>query len=58
MPGGPEQSVEIECPECGAHVKTTAKEVETGKIRCPRGHDVVVMGALGDVEHHYSSEKK
>jgi len=58
MPEERERSVELECPECGARVKTTAKEAETGKIRCPRGHEFAVMGALGDVGDDYSSEKR
>jgi hypothetical protein len=48
MPGGRDsETVEIECPECGALVKTTAREAEKGKIRCPRGHEFAVMGMLG-----------
>ena len=45
--GRDEENVEIECPECGALVKTTAKEAEKGKLRCPRGHEFAVMGMLG-----------
>jgi hypothetical protein len=41
------ESVELECPECGAVVKTTAAEAEKGKVRCPRGHEFAVMGMLG-----------
>jgi hypothetical protein len=41
------ETVELECPVCGAIVKTTAKEAEKGKVRCPRGHEVAVMGMLG-----------
>ena len=44
---GNKDAVELECPECGAIVKTTAKEAEKGKVRCPRGHEFVVMGMLG-----------
>ncbi len=43
-----DETVELECPECGALVKTTAKEAEKGLIRCPRGHEFMVMGMLGD----------
>jgi DNA-directed RNA polymerase subunit RPC12/RpoP len=43
-------TVELECPECGARVKTTAKEAEKGKVRCPRGHEFVVMGMLGALD--------
>jgi hypothetical protein len=43
----PEETVELTCPQCGAHVKTTAKEAEKGKVRCPRGHEFAVMGILG-----------
>jgi hypothetical protein len=39
--------VELECPECGATVKTTVKQAEKGKVRCPNGHEFVVMGMLG-----------
>jgi hypothetical protein len=42
-----EETVELECPQCGARVKTTAKEAEKGKVRCPRGHEFAVMGMLG-----------
>jgi hypothetical protein len=41
------EEVELECPVCGALVKTTAKEAEKGKVRCPRGHEFAVMGMLG-----------
>jgi hypothetical protein len=48
MLGGKNGStVELECPECGAVVKTTAKEAQKGKVRCPRGHEFAVMGMLG-----------
>jgi hypothetical protein len=50
MLGREEDTVELECPECGASVKTTAKEAEKGKVRCPRGHEFAVMGALGGME--------
>jgi hypothetical protein len=42
-----EEVIELECPECGAHMKTTAREAEKGKVRCPNGHEFAVMGALG-----------
>jgi hypothetical protein len=45
--GRDKETVEIECPECGALVKTTVKEAERGKVRCPRGHEFAVMGMLG-----------
>jgi hypothetical protein len=45
--GRDKDTVELECPECGAVVKTTAKEAEKGKVRCPRGHEFAVMGMLG-----------
>ncbi len=44
---GKDETVELACPECGAKVKTTAKEAEKGKVRCPRGHEFAVMGMLG-----------
>jgi hypothetical protein len=48
MLGGRDSStVELKCPECGAVVKTTAKEAQKGKVRCPRGHEFAVMGMLG-----------
>jgi hypothetical protein len=46
---GHEDTVELECPKCGAIVKTTAKEAEKGKVRCPRGHEFAVVGMLGDL---------
>ncbi len=45
--GRPSEVVELECPECGALVKITVSEAEKGKVRCPNGHEVVVMGMLG-----------
>jgi len=45
--GHGDEQVELECPECGARVETTAKEAEKGKVRCPNGHEIVVMGMLG-----------
>jgi hypothetical protein len=45
---GDKEAVELECPECGAQVKTTAREAAKGKVRCPRGHEFAVMGMLGD----------
>ncbi|HEY5240099.1 MAG TPA: hypothetical protein VIJ22_01480 [Polyangiaceae bacterium] len=45
--GSSDEKVELECPECGAKVKTTAKEAEKGKVKCPRGHEFAVMGMLG-----------
>ena len=45
--GRDKDTVELSCPECGARVKTTAKEAEKGKVRCPNGHEVAVMGVLG-----------
>ncbi|HEY8038634.1 MAG TPA: hypothetical protein VIF15_02525 [Polyangiaceae bacterium] len=48
MPAGDAgDKVELECPVCGAKVKTTVKEAEKGKVRCPRGHEFPVMGILG-----------
>ncbi|MGH7270704.1 MAG: hypothetical protein ACREJ3_09755 [Polyangiaceae bacterium] len=48
-PKGEEDDTELVCPECGAPVKTTAKQAESGVIRCPRGHEFAVMGALDGV---------
>ena len=42
-----DETVELRCPECGARVETTAKQAESGKVRCPRGHEFAVMGMLG-----------
>jgi len=42
-----DEVIEIECPECGAVEKTTAKEAEKGILRCPNGHSFAVMGMLG-----------
>jgi hypothetical protein len=47
---GDEETVELHCPVCGAEVKTTAKQAEGGKVRCPRGHDFEVMGILGGAD--------
>jgi hypothetical protein len=47
MLGERDGEVELECPECGASVRTTVKAAEKGKVRCPRGHEFDVMGALG-----------
>jgi predicted Zn finger-like uncharacterized protein len=43
------EAVELECPECGTVFKTTEHEAAKGKVRCPRGHEFVVMGMLGDM---------
>ena len=45
--GRDKEPVELECPVCGTSVKTTAKEAQKGKVRCPRGHEFAVMGMLG-----------
>jgi hypothetical protein len=50
------EMVELECPECGAPVKTTAKEAEEGKVRCPNGHEFAVMGMLGSAVRGDPSE--
>ena len=44
-----DDTVELECPECGARVKATPEQAQEGKVRCPRGHEFAVMGILGDV---------
>jgi hypothetical protein len=46
---GKDDKVELVCPECGAHVRATAKQAESGKVRCPRGHEFAVVGMLGDL---------
>ncbi len=46
--GRKDEAVELECPECGAKVKTTAAQAEKGTVRCPRGHQFAVMGMLGE----------
>jgi hypothetical protein len=45
--GRKDETVELECPECGAIVKTTAEKAEKGTVRCPNGHEFAVMGMLG-----------
>jgi hypothetical protein len=45
--GKDDDKIELECPECGARVETTAREAEKGKVRCPRGHEFAVVGMLG-----------
>ncbi len=47
LPGKDDEKIELECPVCGSKVKTTASEVEKGKVRCPKGHEFGVMGMLG-----------
>jgi hypothetical protein len=47
MLGGRDEEIELECPECGAPVKATAKEAEKGKVRCPKGHEFSVVATLG-----------
>jgi hypothetical protein len=42
-----DERVELECPECGAIVRTTARLAEEGTLRCPNGHEMAVMGILG-----------
>ncbi|MDP9037626.1 MAG: hypothetical protein M3O50_22745 [Myxococcota bacterium] len=42
-----DETVELECPECGAMVKTSVANAEKGKVRCPNGHEFVMMGVLG-----------
>jgi hypothetical protein len=42
-------TVELECPECGALVKATSDQARAGKVRCPRGHEFAVMGILDDL---------
>ena len=44
-----EDTVELECPECGAQVKATSEQAREGKVRCPRGHEFAVMGILGNL---------
>ncbi len=48
--GRDSDTVDLECPECGAKVHATVKEAERGKVRCPRGHEFAVMGMLGGLE--------
>jgi len=46
-----DETIELECPECGTRVQTTAREAEkTGWVRCPRGHEFAVLGVLGPSE--------
>ena len=42
-----DDSVELECPECGAVFETTVRVAEKGKVRCPKGHEFPVVGMLG-----------
>lgn len=53
-----DEVVELECPECGALLRTPAREAEKGKVRCPRGHEFAVMGALGELEEPRSTERR
>jgi hypothetical protein len=43
----PDEYVELECPVCGALVKTKASQAQEGTVHCPRGHEIAVMGMLG-----------
>jgi hypothetical protein len=45
--GHADETVQLECPTCGARVEVTIAEAEKGKVRCPKGHEVIVMGTLG-----------
>jgi predicted RNA-binding Zn-ribbon protein involved in translation (DUF1610 family) len=43
-----DEVVEVRCPECGAVVRIPLAEAErTMKARCPNGHDVPLVKALG-----------
>ena len=42
-----DHEVEVECPQCGARLKTTAAEARKGVVRCPNGHEIPLMGMLG-----------
>jgi len=41
------EKVELMCPECGEKVVSTIDDVQGGKVRCKRGHEIEVMGILG-----------
>ncbi len=41
------EPVELQCPECGTRFQTTEAQVAKGKVKCPKGHEFGVMGALG-----------
>ncbi|MGA2449471.1 MAG: hypothetical protein ABTD50_12375 [Polyangiaceae bacterium] len=43
----PDEPVELECPECGALVRTTLRKAQEGTLHCPKGHEMDVMSVLG-----------
>jgi predicted Zn finger-like uncharacterized protein len=45
-----DEPIELVCPECSARFKVAAKQADRGKVRCPRGHEVPVVGILGGPE--------
>jgi predicted Zn finger-like uncharacterized protein len=45
--GGNKEKVDLECPECGTKFQVTEAEAGRGKVRCPKGHEFGVMGAMG-----------
>jgi hypothetical protein len=53
-----DEEVEIECPECGALVRATAEKALEGILRCPRGHEIEVMGMLGDTRSDSKSNPR
>jgi len=55
--GRKDDTVDLECPECGARVSTTLKVANAGKVRCPRGHEFEVMGILGPPEPRHGTPR-
>jgi hypothetical protein len=43
----PDEKIELECPKCGARFEVRTKDADSGEVRCPRGHEVPVIGILG-----------
>ncbi len=43
-----DEAIDVECPECGAIVRTTGRLARKGQVRCPRGHEVALMEMLFD----------
>ncbi len=42
-----DETVEVQCPECGAKVKLSVKDAdEKMAARCPKGHEIPLMKAL------------
>ena len=57
LEGQRDETIELECPECGARIEATAKDAESGRVRCPRGHEVLLMGMMGELDGGASGKR-